>query len=637
MVPLLLTAAAIAGGTLLVGLFDPPSESRPFRIAAGAGLGFPLLGLTAFVLASWFGLTLGVVLSSAALVVGVPLALAVRRRPERAGPRARRVPEGLSVALAVYVAVAVTFFYFFFAGAAYERGGAIATAEWNNIGDLGFHIAIVEGFVKGQNFPPEHPEFAGARLTYPFLCDFIAAMYVVAGLPLTAAFLWQNLVMATALLLLFMRWCFVLTRDRVAAYLVPILVLFSGGFGFYTLVREAQESGQSVLAAVREPQHAVTILWGSWSDVLRWGNPLTTFFLPQRAWLLGLPLALLAWTWWWQAVQTDNARLRDRLFVLAGLATGLLPLAHTHSLLVMGGMGACLTLLFWPARRGWFLYLMVLAILAVPQVVWVSQEAAARTGNFVAWHYGWSKPPELPLSLLQYWLLNTGLTFPLALVALLRRAPDPLVPPRLVRFLAPFVLCLIVPNLVRLSPWEWDTNKVLFYGYLAAVLPLAVLLAHLFRGAVPAKIVGAAALGLLTVSGAIDVWRVLSGREHWVHFDATAREQAALIEAHTPPRARVLAAFSSTRALLLTGRRSLVGHPWTMWSHGIDAEARLEDMRRIFAGAPEAGALIERYRIDYVLIGGTERAELSVNDAYFAQFEKVGEAGGASLFKVRRS
>ena len=37
------------------------------------------------------------------------------------------------------------------------------------------------GFVRGQNFPPEHPELAGVRLTYPFGVDLAAAPAVAAG------------------------------------------------------------------------------------------------------------------------------------------------------------------------------------------------------------------------------------------------------------------------------------------------------------------------------------------------------------------------------------------------------------------------------------------------------------------------
>src|SRR5205085_7941991 len=51
----------------------------------------------------------------------------------------------------------------------------IFTGVDTNLGDLPFHIAVVSGFAYGDNFPPQHPEFAGVRLTYPFVVDFVTA------------------------------------------------------------------------------------------------------------------------------------------------------------------------------------------------------------------------------------------------------------------------------------------------------------------------------------------------------------------------------------------------------------------------------------------------------------------------------
>jgi hypothetical protein len=626
--------AAAAGGTIALG-FAAPEARLLDRLAGGVALGLALFGLIGLVLASFFGLTPVVVFASATFVAVVP-ALVARLRPGRAAGRKRTRTAPPSWSVVAYFAVFLVFFGLFFAKAAYERNGAIMTGEWNNLGDLGFHVAIIEGFVQGQNFPPEHPEFAGARLTYPFLCDFVTAELVAAGAPLLAAMFGQNLILAFALLVLLYRWTQALTRDGLAAMLLPVIVLFCGGLGVFTFVSEARATGRPLLDFFLKPPHAVTILWGQYGDVLRWGNALTAFFLPQRAWLLGLPLALLVWTFWWQAILAAEERDRRRKLWAAGFIAGLLPLAHAHSYMVMMAMGAALTLLYHRRWREWAGFFVASVAVALPQILWITHGAAAAAGSFVAWHYGWAKPEGVSMSLFTFWLVNTGLTLPLALAAFCWPGTPRLVPTRLAFFLLPFAFCLIVPNFIKLSPWEWDTNKVLFYGYLALVVPISLLLARLLRGAVWAKMLGVLALALLTISGAVDVWRVVSGAEEWAQFDADTVAQAHLIEQKTPPRARILSAFSSSRATLLTGRRSLVGHPWTMWSHGLAAEARLADMKRIFAGAPEADGLLRQYQVDYVVIGPAERGELSPNEAYFAKFESVGAAGGARLLRIPR-
>ena len=81
-----------------------------------------------------------------------------------------------------------------------------------------------------------------------------------------------------------------------------------------------------------------------------------------------------------------------------------------------------------------------------------------------------------------------------------------------------------------------------------------------------------------------------------------------MIEASTPPRARVLTAQSPSRATLLTGRRTVVGLPFHIWSHGIDAEGPSADVRRMYAGGEEAARLLATYRVDFVLLGPQERA-----------------------------
>jgi len=70
------------------------------------------------------------------------------------------------------------------------------------------------GFALGTNFPPEHPELAGARLTYPFLVDFGAALLVRAGASERAAYLLQNLLLAAAFVALLHLFTLRLTGDR---------------------------------------------------------------------------------------------------------------------------------------------------------------------------------------------------------------------------------------------------------------------------------------------------------------------------------------------------------------------------------------------------------------------------------------
>src|SRR2546423_7356329 len=222
----LLALAAIAGATVLTYLYDRDALLLA-RLCAGVCVGFAALGLVGFVLASLLGMS-ALALALAGVVCASPIALLSRealRECVRAdvSKSARVVRQAVTLrgggetgALVFYVAAALVF-WFVFAHAMYQTPRGIFTGVDTNIGDLPFHIAVVTGFAYGDNFPPQHPEFAGVRLTYPFVVDFVTAMFVRAGASLQGAMFWQNFAMMMSLVGLLHRWALKLTRERVAA------------------------------------------------------------------------------------------------------------------------------------------------------------------------------------------------------------------------------------------------------------------------------------------------------------------------------------------------------------------------------------------------------------------------------------
>ncbi|HEX8852435.1 MAG TPA: hypothetical protein VF754_03055, partial [Pyrinomonadaceae bacterium] len=308
----LLALASVAGGALLTYFYERDAKAHA-RLAAGACVGFAALGLFGFIVSSLVGLT-PLTLMLSGVFVASPLVLLARaewRGRVRADvssarkmlSRALSLRDGEAGGALVFYVCAFVLSWLVFAGAMYETPEGIYTSLDNNIGDLPFHTSIITGFVHGDNFPPEHTEFAGVRLTYPFLVDFIAAMFVRAGASLEGALFWQNMTLALALVVLLRRFALKLTGDRVAALFAPLLVLFNGGLGFVLLFREAWARGGGL-----------TGLFGNISDLLadlphdytmlgqtyRWGNSLTTLFIPQRSLLLGLPLVLIVLTICWE-------------------------------------------------------------------------------------------------------------------------------------------------------------------------------------------------------------------------------------------------------------------------------------------------------------------------------------------------
>lgn len=714
---LLLALAAIAGATVLTYAYDRDAGIWS-RLCAGVCLGFAALGLVGFVLASLLGMGPAALLL-AGVVCGSPLLLLLLRGGWRAR-LAADLREGWRVvgrALAgqggagvlVFSLVAALLFWLVYARAMYQTPDGIFTGVDTNLGDLPFHLAVITGFAHGENFPPQHPEFAGVRLTYPFVVDFVAAMFVRAGATLGGALFWQNFAMMMSLVGLLHRWALKQTRERLAALVVPALVLLSGGFGWLVFLREAASSGQGVFAMLGALEHDYTRAYPGFE----WGNAVTALFVTQRSILLGVAVALVVWTLWWQAseegggsrqtaagsgeegaaevesrrvgkkkgkaksgrgtsakgtvegeeVAADNSLafiLRPfalRPMVAAGVVAGLMPLVHAHSFVVMMSMGACMALaqgaavLFakggdaradvplwaraWAVWRPWVLFAVAASVLALPQMFYATRESAVRGGQFFGWEFGWAHGET---NVVWFWIKNTAVFIPLLVAALAWRGAG--VSRRLLFFYLPFLLCFVVPNVYRLSPWVWDNIKVLLYWWVASAPLVALVLVRLWRRGGAWR---AAAVGLLfmqTAAGGLDVWRAASGAVERRSFEPAGVEFAELVRRETAPRALILHAPTYNDPVYLTGRRTYLGYPGHVWSHGIDYGPREAVLKRIYMGAADAPALIERAGIEYVVVGPLEREEmrkygLMLNESFFARYREVGEAGGYRLYKTK--
>jgi hypothetical protein len=319
----------------------------------------------------------------------------------------------------------------------------------------------------------------------------------------------------------------------------------------------------------------------------------------------------------------------------AGVLTGMLPLVHAHSFVVVMGTAFLLGLVFRQWRAGqwlaWVVYVLVALAIALPEIWWSTASSVASAGTFFGFEIGWDHRDVNPF---WFWFLNTGLFIPLIIVALAVPAIRARLPEGLLLFSLPFLAWFVIPNLVKLAPWIWDNIKVLFYWYVGFVPIVALLIAWLLRDRLPLRAAGAGLLAALILAGSIDVWRVVSRQTIYQEFDANAIAIAEVIRRDTPGRATVLHAPTWNSAIFLTGRRSLLGYPGHVWSRGIDSNAREADIRLIYEGGPDAAALLERYEVDYILVTPLERSFATVNDQFIGRFREVGSAGDYHLYKV---
>ncbi len=744
-ISLSLVVLVTAGGTLASYLYDEDAAFAA-RLCSGVCVGLTALGLVAFVFASFLGLTPLAILFATLVVVTLPSFVVLRNERRRrvvqqdlrATSRALRLvvydPGRLPIGYIVFYAIAAVILWLVFQRAMIVAPEGIYTGVLNNFGDLPFHISVITSFAFGNNFQPEDPTYAGVRFTYPFLTDFVSAIFVRCGADLRQAMFLENFLVALAFVGLLHRWAQVILQDRLAAIITPLLVILNGGFGWIFLWRRANEHWGDFAGFVQSLPPSFTVIPDT---TWRWGNAVSTLLIPQRGFLLGLPLAVIVFTQWWLSQEgkrqkakgksedasansrkksrpkknkqqktisnepvpvafgvsppfpftlsfwTSDSSSEARRMIAAGFVAGLLPLVHAHSFVVVMMVAGCIALgthwrswlavtigaiplimitaysypqvprlnqniavvciavigalVAWillprPHLIRWSAFFAVVLLIALPQMWWSTHNSAVDSSKFFAWQFGWDRGKEDAFA---FWLKNTGLFIPLTLAAIFWRSQKQfLVSRRVVLFLAPFSLCFIIPNALKMAPWIWDNIKVLFYWWLAAAPLVAILLARLWQKGGPRRVLATVLFACVITAGALDVAAIVLRSSRYQVFDSAGVQFAEVVKQKTAPRSLVMHAPVHNHPVFLTGRRSLMGYPGHIWTHGLDYVQRESEIKRIYAGTPEAAALLQKYQIEYVVISPLERNIMVVNEQFFAKFELVGDVGEYRLYKI---
>jgi len=641
------------GGTILTYFYDTEGPLM-VRLCAGNVIGSAIFSLAAFVLACFFGLSVGTVLVSLAITL-LPLFLFSRGDARKKFLKDWRKAEGKLegttnkklFSLAFYFGVFLLL-YFFFDRAMIEARDGIYTGVAHNLGDLHFHLDAIFSFTEGQNFPPENPSFAGVKFTYPFMADLISACLVVLGASARRAMFWQNLMLGFSLVVLLENFTFKLTRSKTAGKIAPLLLLFSGGLGFALFFRDFFDQAQDIFTFLWHLPKDYTIRF---TGGLRWGNSLITLFITQRSLLFGMPLALIVFGYLWDLFNPPAEDKKHKppvkiyASLLAGALAGFLPLIHAHSLLVVLLVAGFLALLTWRKWKEWLVFFIGTGIIAAPELLWAMSGSATRAREFIDWHFGWDKGDW---NFFAFWLINTGLFIPLLLAAVVllildiyRKKDDkPMLAPdhmqKLLLFYIPFAFCFIIANVIKLAPWEWDNIKVLIYWFAGSIPLVALLLAKVWERGRWQKLLAGGALAILIFSGALDVWRAVSASESYRVEDKDGVKIAEDIKKLAAPRALFLNAPIYNTPIGLSGRRSLMRYSGHLSSHGIDYAEREADVKKIYLGLPTAEMLLRKYGIEYVLIGPEELTTLKAKEEFFSRYPVVAEEGAYRVYQVKK-
>lgn len=543
-----------------------------------------------------------------------------------AGARARRWRLGLAAALGsfgLYFAVLWPRMFF-------ERSDGLY-AGWRTVwADWVAHLAYANVFAERPfgSWLGTHPLFATQRFDYPFLSDALSGLLMRAGMDRVAAFVAPSLLASLLLVVLLYAFYARLLGTPRRALLALTLFFTNGGLGFLLFASDLAHAPGLELLAV--PPREYTWLP---EQHIEWINVVTSELLPQRGLLLGLGIGLAVLLALLRERDAGFARTSPAKLVGLGLLASLLVVTHAHSFLALAWLCAWLFAFDLRHWRHWLGFALSSAIPGLLLMALCYQDVGSR--GFLGWYPGWLANPAGPHPI-PFWLflwLNWGVFLPLALAGMLRAGGlrQPLVLAGATLFLAAM--------LIRFQPHPWDNTKLLSWAHLVLCVPVAQYLARLWsRPGGLARQLAVALFCFTTASGFLDLWRSLGGDA--VRVRMWSREELELAETFrslAPHDALVLCSDDHHHWVpALAGRPVLLGYRGWLASYGIDyAEIERDVLRMLQTGDP---ALLERYGVEFVVIGPSERREFRARESVFAeQHTLLLEGADTRVFRVKRS
>ena len=541
-------------------------------------------------------------------------------------------------------------------------------------GDWPVHIAITANFAWGQNFPPQHPTFAGIPLTYPFMSDFLSAVLWRMGLNLPLSYVVPGIILSLVFFGLYVGvGKMLLTWNKASpaqtggvqfetlhapppaflGLIALLLSLFWGGIGFVYWLQEVSTNEAHLVEWLLTPPREYSF----WSEKGLWFFTfLYSELLPQRAFLFGLPMFFLCLL----LVYLDWQNRKKAYLLLAGLLAGVMPFFHTHSFMALwilvGSVGivwivarvfsqlhsklfrfrflsrvlATAFPLRLPPAKAFTIYLWF--IVPFTLLTLIQLPLFRSSSHLLKFNFGWVKGSE---NFFIFWFKNTGLFIPLWWLGFWKGNLSGKVK---LLGLASWSL-FIIPNLIQFAAWGYDNLKLFTYWYLLGAFFVAVGLWWIWQRGFIGRLLSIILFVTLTLTGIVEVGRLIDTQHRQIGLWSREEQQIAtkIRDLSAPDSIFLTAAIHDHPIATLAGRKTILGFPGNAWSWGIDGwYEREQDAHAMYKGGEVARSLWKKYAIDYIMVSDRERYfEKNINERFIGQnSELVLEEGTAKVYKV---
>lgn len=502
---------------------------------------------------------------------------------------------------------------------------------WSDWASLHLGIASIFAYKEPQYWFAYHTVFADGKLTYAFLTNLISALFIRAGTSVPFSFLFPSIVFALALIYAMRSFYKILLGNELKAFFAICVFFFSAGLGFIDYWREFAKDPRLDHFFLITHQYSGLPSYDWFA-----GNFIIGMLLPQRAFLLGMLIALISLTGLFHALTHRLTPTKDkRTLVLSGLCAGLLPIAHMHSLIAMAFLLLPVILISYRDWRRLLYFAIPASALSITLYV-IFIYGGIQNKNFMTIAPGLSAKGFIDW--LSFWGRAWGVAIPLAVAGVLllrKQAPKPIQ-----AFFWGCFLLFAVTNIIQFQPTRWDNSKLFlwcYFGFSAlAVHALSKIWNHR-RALRPVAILLAAVLVFTGLLETIDLQRV--NRHTYRLLSSEEMKLAEEIRATTDPLARFATAFTHDHPIAVWGARPiLLGYTSWVHNYGMNYTEVEKDVREIYRGGVNTLNLLSKNRVSYVYFGPAELREFRPNEDYFKNHFPVAfktSTGNIRVYDVR--
>jgi hypothetical protein len=469
--------------------------------------------------------------------------------------------------------------------------------------DFGLHAAIVSHLTVFDRMPMDLPVASGAKMTYPFLIDFLSALYYRGGWSLHFSLFLPGILLALAICQLLLSFSLRLFGHVGAAIggLVSALLIGTAG-GLRVAYTDWARSGRGLVGFVSNLPRDYTVLSAQNGNVT---NFVANALLPQRSILFGVGIGLAVFS----LLHVARHIGERRYLVVSGVLIGLLPMAHPHTFIVCAIVLCVLAAEYAVRLRRlpWsHLAVGVTAVgLAAPQLAW--QQLANGGGTGGRFRLGWMQSSGE--SIWAFWWTNFGLMgilFITLLFVLLRPAWR-----RYLVWYLPFLVVLVATQMYAFQPFEYDNLKLIYYVYIMAGLFGAFLAVEAYRASRWHLVLIVPIALIITVPGLLSITHEFQMRYQFA--DNADVALADWVRTHTAPDDVFIGTDRPTEPVATLGGRSIVlGYRGWLYNFNFPYEQRAAAVAEALQGHADH-PLVRKYHPAYLVVGQNEDKSWSLD------------------------